>query len=217
MNYSSVVAAASAALLLIACGPSEAELAAQREKAVADSLAAAAAAEHVYSIDPANSRIEWKGTMLGVKSHYGTIAITDGKMTVQGGMPLSGSFAVDMSAINPLDTNYAPDDAKQGTKSMLIGHLQSPDFFDVATFPSAEFTITGASGTTITGDLTLRGQTHSETVTDVVITEENGILSATGKLTFDRQKYGAAWSSGAKDMVLNDNIELNIELSGKAE
>lgn len=41
-------------------------------------------------------------------------------------------------------------------------------------------------------------------------------MKATGKLTFDRQKYGVAWSSGAKDMVLNDNIELEIIIAGQA-
>ena len=38
-----------------------------------------------------------------------------------------------------------------------------------------------------------------------------------GKLTFDRQKYGVAWKATMKDMVLQDNIELTVELVGKAQ
>ena len=67
-----------------------------------------------------------------------------------------------------------------------------------------------------TGMLTVRGKTHEEKVTDILITENGDMVTASGNLVFDRQKYGVAWSSGAKDMVLNDNIELSIEMSGKA-
>ncbi len=206
-----------AALFLVACGPSEAEIAAAKEKATADSIAAAAAAEHSYMLDAAASTVNWKGTMLGVKNHYGTVKMTEGKLTVQGGMVKAGSFTVDMSSMTALDSAYAADDAKQGTRSMLIGHLSSPDFFDVANNPTATFEVTSADATSITGNLTVRGKTNEEKVTDVVVTEENGVVKATGKLAFDRQKYGVAWSSGAKDMVLNDAIELEIALTGNAQ
>lgn len=206
-----------AALFLVACGPSEAEIAAAKEKATADSIAAAAAAEHSYVLDAAASTVNWKGTMLGVKSHHGTVKMTEGKLTVQGGMVKAGSFTVDMTSIAALDSAYAADDAKQGTRSMLIGHLSSPDFFDVTNSPTATFEVTAADATSITGNLTVRGKTNEEKVTDVVVSEENGMVKATGKLAFDRQKYGVAWSSGAKDMVLNNDIELEIALTGNAQ
>lgn len=212
-----VTVVALAALFLVACGPSEAEIAAAKEKATADSIAAAAAAEHAYTLDIAASKVMWTGTMLGVKSHHGTINLKDGSLTIQGGMVKGGAFTIDMTSMAPLDTNYAPDGAKQGTKSMLLGHLSSPDFFDVAANPTATFTITAVEGNTATGDLTVRGKTNSEKVTDIVVTEENGTVKATGKLSFDRQKYGVAWSTGAKDMILNDAIELTVELSGTAK
>ncbi|MBK6882223.1 MAG: YceI family protein [Flavobacteriales bacterium] len=206
-----------AAVVLVACGPSEAELAAATEKAAADSVAAAAAAEHTYLVDVANSKVMWTGTMLGIKSHHGTINLTEGKVSVQGGKLTAGSFTVDMTSMAPLDTNYAADGAKQGTRSMLIGHLQSPDFFDVADHPTATFEITGSDMTSAGGKLTVRGTSDEEKVTDIVITEENGMLKATGKIGFDRQKYGAKWASPMKDMVLNNVIELTVELTGTVQ
>jgi polyisoprenoid-binding protein YceI len=67
------------------------------------------------------------------------------------------------------------------------------------------------------GDLTIRGTTNTEQVTDIVITENaDGTVTATGKLTFDRQKYGVAWKHFLKDAILADNIDLEISLNGKA-
>ncbi len=205
-----------AALFLVACGPNEAEVAAAKEKASADSLAALAATETIYMVNADASAINWKGTMLGIKSHYGTVNLTEGKLAVKGGRVMAGGFNVDLSSMAPLDTNYAPDGSKQGTKSMLIGHLRSADFFDVANFPNASFEITSVGENTATGNLTLRGKTNEEKVTDIVVTEDNGTVKASGKLSFDRQKYGVAWSSGSKDAILNDNIELEIALTGNA-
>ena len=68
-----------------------------------------------------------------------------------------------------------------------------------------------------TGKFTVRGVTSEEKVTDIVVTEENGVAKATGKLTFDRQKYSVKWKAPMKDVVLNDAIELTVELTGNAQ
>ena len=205
-----------AALLFTACGPNEAEMMAAKEKATADSLMVAASMEHSFNVDAANSSIQWKGVMLGVKEHFGTINLKEGTFSVKGGQLSAGSFVLDMTTIAPLDANYAPDDAKQGTRAGLVGHLMSPDFFDVANNPTAMFEITSVEGNTAKGNLTVRGNTNEEMVTDIVVTEEGGVTKASGKLVFDRQKYGVAFSTGAKDMVINDNIELMISLTAQA-
>lgn len=203
-----------AALFLVACGPSEAEIQAAKEKATADSLATIAATERTVNVDVAASNVNWTGTMLGIKSHNGTVALTDAKLMVKGPSVTGGSFTVDLSSIKPLDEAYAPDDAEQGTRSMLVGHLQSADFFDVANHPKASFEITSVEGNTATGKLTVRGVTNEEKVTDIAVTDDKGAITATGKLAFDRQKYGVAWSSGSADAVLNDMIELEVSLTG---
>ncbi len=217
MKFPVLSVVALAAVALVACGPSEAEIAAAKEKAAADSLAALAAMEKSYTVDAAASKLSWKGTMLGVKSHHGTINMTEGSFSVKGGVVTGGKFVVDMKSIAPLDSAYAADDAKQGTRAMLVGHLSSADFFAVDSFPTATFEITSVEGATAAGKLTLRGKTSDEKVTDIVVTEENGVAKATGKLSFDRQKYGVAWKAPMKDVVLNDAIELTVELTGNAQ
>ena len=213
-NTTILSSVALAALFLVACGPSEAEIQATKEKATADSLATLAASERTVAVDAASSTVSWKGTMLGIKSHNGTVALTDANIVVKGPSVVSGSFAVDLSSMKALDDAYAADNAKEGTRAMLLGHLSSGDFFDVANHPSAKFEITSVEGNTATGNLTVRGVTNEEKVTDIAVTEMDGVVSTTGKLAFDRQKYGVAWSSGSTDAVLNDIIELDIALSG---
>jgi polyisoprenoid-binding protein YceI len=208
-----------AALFIVSCGPSEAEIAAAKAQATADSIAAAAAAEHAYTIDPATSVLNWAANVTGPApyGHFGTLAFNSGEFTVQGGVLKAGSFEVNMTSINPTDEAYQPEGSKQGTKSQLIGHLTTADFFDTANNPTAKLTITGGSGNTATADLTVRGKTNSETITDIVITENaDGTVKATGKLVFDRQKYDVAWKHFMKDAILADNIELTVDLNGKA-
>lgn len=210
--------AVSAVMTLISCGPSAEELAAQKEKAMQDSIAAAAAMEKSYSLDVANSHVAWAGTMIGVKTHTGTLNFTEGKFTVKGGQLTGGEFVVDMKNYAMNDTNYAPDGSKMGTKAMLMGHLMSPDFFAVDSFPTAALRITGVNGNTAAGELTVRGRTNPETVTDIAITDNgDGTVKATGKLVFNRQKYGVSWKAPMKDMVVKDDIELNVDIVGKAQ
>ncbi|MBK9177128.1 MAG: YceI family protein [Flavobacteriales bacterium] len=213
---STVLSVAALALLFVACGPSDAEREAARMKAKEDSLAAFAAAEHVYAVDAANSQLQWTGTMLGIKKHRGVVSIAEGKFSLKGGQVISGSFNVDLNTIAALDSAYAPDGSPQGTRANLIGHLKSPAFFDVANYPQASFEVTGVDGNTALGTFTVRGKSDTEKVTDIVVTEENGVAKVTGKLAFDRQKYGVAWDSGSKDAVLSDNIDLEITLTGTA-
>lgn len=213
-----LITLAASAMLLVACGPTEAEIQAAKAKATADSLASLAATERIAHIDSDASNVNWTGTMLGIKKHYGIVRITEGKLAFKGPLVTGGSFAVDLNTIAPQDDanyQYSPEGSEKNTKSMLTGHLKSGDFFDVANHPTASFEITRVEGNTAYGNLTVRGQTHEEKVTDINVSEEGGSVTATGNLTFNRQKYGVAWGTGAKDAVLSDDINLSIKLSGK--
>ncbi len=219
-NIALVSSVALATLFLVACGPSEAEIQAAKEKTTADSLASLASTERVAYIDGAASNVKWTGTMLGVKRHFGNVSITEGKLSFKGPLVTGGSFVADLSTIRPeddADYKYDPEGADKNTKSMLTGHLKSADFFDVANHPNASFEITRVEGDVAHGNLTVRGQTHEEKVTGITLSEAGGDVTASGTLAFDRQKYGVSWSSGSQDFLLNDTIELEITLTGSVE
>jgi len=163
------------------------------------------------SVNSESSRIVWEGTMLGVYSHSGTVALQEGTLEVMGDDIVGGEFVVDLTTMTPTDENYNPEEGK--TKEKLVGHLSSDDFFNVSEYPTAKFVITSydAENNTITGDLTVRGKTHEETVENVSFDPNSG--TATGTLTFDRTKYDVNFQMTAQDMVLSDDIELQIELN----
>lgn len=170
--------------------------------------------EAIYQIAAdTNSRVIWKGVMLGIKEHFGTLNFKEGQISVKGNQVTGGNFIVDMNTINPTDKNY---DAKTGYGvEKFISHITSADFFDVANYPTASFTITSVNGNEATGTLSIRGKENTETVKNISVTEENGIVTAKGTLTFNRKNYDVAWDMPAKDMIISNDVELQIQLSAK--
>ena len=73
------------------------------------------------------------------------------------------------------------------------------------------------NGNTAKANFTVRGKTDVETIEDIQVTETNGEVRATGKMKFDRQKYGVSFSTGLQDAVISDDIELQVELVGRAQ
>ncbi|MBX2982847.1 MAG: YceI family protein [Flavobacteriales bacterium] len=170
----------------------------------------------IYALDTATSEVDWKGTMLGVKSHTGTLHFVNGELTTINGELSGGSFTVDMHSYTFTDTNYAQAGSKGGTRVDLMNHLMSPDFFAVDSFPTAHFSITKVEGNTATGDLTVRGHTQQEQVKNISLTHEGNTIQATGDLTFNRKNYNVHWDSPMKDMTLSNDIVLTVVLKGTA-
>lgn len=203
------------ALFLVACGPSEAEIQSKKDQAIADSLAVEAGKTVTYTVDPSASGVMWSGNMTGAKiySHTGEMKLVKGELTTKGGILQSGAFVVDMNSMTPTDSGYTAE----STKEKLVGHLSSADFFDVANNPTAMLTILSVEGNTAKAELTIRGKTEMETITDLQTSmNEDGTMTGSGKLTFDRQKYGAAFPGPAKDLVIANNIDLTVKITAKA-
>ena len=158
------------------------------------------------NINTSTSSVEWKGVMVGIYSHNGFVSIKEGNLVWQGNTITGGSITIDMETMTQSDSLYKTEENK------LVAHLESPDFFDVANFPTATFEITSSekSTNTVYGNLTVRGITGSEVVEDVIFDVEN--KSATGTLKFDRQKYGVAYKGSKKDMLVGDEVEMTISL-----
>jgi polyisoprenoid-binding protein YceI len=162
------------------------------------------------TIDVAASKLSWKGEMLGLYSHNGSIDMTAGKVNLKDGKITSGDVTINMASIKPLDDAYEP--TGKNTKENLIGHLSTPDFFDIANNPTSTFTITSVNGSTGKGNLTLRGVTQEETIEDLTVTEVGKEVKITGTVKFDRTKYGAKFAMPIKEKVLSNDIQMTFEL-----
>lgn len=158
------------------------------------------------NINTLTSSVEWKGVMVGIYSHNGFVSIKEGNLVWQGNSITGGSITIDMETMTQSDSLYKTEENK------LVAHLESPDFFDIANFPTATFEITSSeqSTNTVYGNLTIRGITDNEVVEDVIFDVET--KSATGTLKFDRQKYGVAYKGSKKDMLVGDEVEMTISL-----
>lgn len=196
--------AASVSLFLASCGSNNHEgEGANAEAPAAEEQVAEATTK---GVDLAESSVKWEGEMLGIKAHWGYIALTQASVEMTGDKLSGGSFVVDMTSIEPKDDVYT----EEQTPEKLVGHLSSPDFFDVANHPTASFEITSVSddGTSAIGNLTVRGITNEEKVENISIADG----TVNGTLTFDRKKYDVSWDAPMKDAVLSDEIPLTIAL-----
>ena len=102
-------------------------------------------------------------------------------------------------------------------------HLRSPDFFDVANYPSITFESRRVTGPrehfTVTGDLTIRGQTREVTL-DVKLngtaTNPMGqtVAGFTARTEINRKDFGLNWNMAleAGGFLVGDTATIEIEL-----
>ena len=162
------------------------------------------------------SHIKWTGKKV-TGQHWGTVNFSQGVVEFKEGVLSGGRFTIDMASIDSKDLTGS-------SKDNLDGHLKSPDFFDVATHKEASFVVSKVEkkeGNTylVTGQLTIKGQSHEESLTAIVY-QKGETLRGEGKLVFDRTKYGIKYYSGKfikdlGDKLIYDDIELSFDLTGE--
>jgi len=167
-----------------------------------------------FKLDPAASKITWTAKKV-TGSHTGDIKFSNGTLSADDKGLKAGTFTVDMKTITCTDI------ADAETNGKLLGHLNSPDFFDTEKNPASTFAITKVAkvkGNTynVTGDLTIKGTKSSVTFpAEVKMSAKNA--TATGKITIDRTKYDIKYGSGKffeglGDKMINDEFVLDLVL-----
>lgn len=171
------------------------------------------------NVDVAGSEIAWLGSK-PTGTHNGNIALKEGSLVVENGTLTGGTFVIDMSSINVLDI---PADNEGNGK--LKGHLSSPDFFDVAKYPTSKFVITGVEDKGdklhVTGNLTLKETTKSITIPAILTKEGNVTTFKSETFSVDRTDFGITYSSkkfdaALKDKFINDLMEISFTVKTKA-
>ncbi len=163
-----------------------------------------------FVVSAEDSKVMWRGEMLGLYAHEGTVEVSEAELMMEDGQISGGNFVVDLTSITPTDENFTPEEGR--TQEKLVGHLSSPDFFAVDSFPTASFTIESVEGNTATGTLTIRGKSNTETVENITFSEEEGRRVIRGTMSFNRMNYDVSFEMPVADKVLSEDIQLDIKL-----
>jgi polyisoprenoid-binding protein YceI len=164
-----------------------------------------APAAESLALTEANGTVEFTGSKVtgkhegGWKKFTGSVDLVDGK-------PEASKVALEID----MDSTFVDNDK-------LLGHLKSPDFFDVAKFPKASFTSTqivqggdkGASHT-ITGNLDLHGVKKSITFPATIeITPAS--VKAKSEFAINRKDFNIVYP-GMPDDLIRDDVVLRFSL-----
>lgn len=168
-----------------------------------------------FTVDASKSTVNWKAEKL-TGSHEGTIGIKSGSFKTSNDKITSGSFVINMTTIVNTDLT----DAEYNKK--LIGHLSSPDFFDVAKFPEAVFTITKPvdltkAVTEVHGNLTIKGISKPLIFKTVIKKDGNSYVFNANSIVVDRTAYNIKYGSGTffsdlGDKVIYDEFTIKLQL-----
>ena len=167
-----------------------------------------------FNIDPSHSRVGFSARHAMVTKVRGAFNEYTGSATVTNG---AASINIEISVAS-VDTRSADRD----------GHLQSPDFFDVANFPKIKFASTsvkdaGSDKIAVDGNLTIKDVTkpitiefeYTGTATDPF---GNVRFGFEGGAEINRKDFGLTWNAALETggILVSENIKLEFEISAIA-
>jgi polyisoprenoid-binding protein YceI len=171
----------------------------------------------VKTLDKSQSKVAWEGTKVTGK-HDGTIGVSSGELYLVDNQLVGGNIVLDMTRIVVLDLE------DPSTNARLQGHLESDDFFSIATYPEAYFEMArlvkiedateGEPNYTISGNLTIKDITHGISF-PAHVKVEDGKVHARADFDLDRTRWDVRFGSGRFFEGLGDNLihdNFNIQL-----
>ncbi len=174
--------------------------------------ALALAGTGTWTIDPAHSQIGFSVKHLVISNVRGEFSKYRGSVSLDDGDVTRSSVEATID-VDSIDTRVPDRD----------GHLRSPDFFDVARFPTMTFRSTkvapaGQGKLKVTGDLTLHGVTKPAVLEVTTAPEVKGMsgelrrgFAATTRIS--RKDYGLTWNKLVENgPVVGDEVTISLEL-----
>jgi polyisoprenoid-binding protein YceI len=179
-------------------------------------LAPAPSRAATWELDPAHSSIGFAIRHMMISTVRGQLRTFTGKATGDPTAPDKGAIEVTIDATSIDTANPKRDE-----------HLKSPDFLDVAKFPTITFkskkiAAAGQGKAKLTGDLTLHGVTK-EVVLDVdgltpAIKDPMGNTRAGAHATtkIDRKDFGIVYNKtlDGGGLMVGDEIDVTIDVEG---
>ncbi|MFD0962732.1 YceI family protein [Pseudofulvibacter geojedonensis] len=167
---------------------------------------------HNYTIKP-DSKIFWQANKI-VGGHTGSFSAEEGILKFEGENLKGGKVTFPIKTLKVTDI---PETEESYGK--LVGHLLSPDFFDMEKYSNATFEITNVEGNKITGNLNLKGITKSISFDAIITHSEDLVQVSSNKFTIDRTLWGIEYNSGKiadpaelGDYLIKDDVEIKIDV-----
>jgi polyisoprenoid-binding protein YceI len=167
-----------------------------------------------WQIDPKHSSAQFAVTHLMISTVRGEFHQVNGTVVIDDA-DISRSFVNVTIDASTVDTRE-PDRDK---------HLMSPDFFDVAKYPTMTFKSTRVEPVApgklkVTGDLTIRGVTKQAvlevTAPKPAIKDPWGLqrTAVSGSTKINRQDFGVAWNKSldAGGVVVGDDVNITLDV-----
>ncbi|MDX1470085.1 MAG: YceI family protein, partial [Flavobacteriaceae bacterium] len=172
--------------------------AAEAETTEAEEVAMTEEGGMEYAVNTANSTIEWKG-FKPTGTHYGTVEVEDGTLTIEEGNVVAGTFVIDM---NTIVANDLEGEKKANLEAHLMGTVEGKegDFFNVNQYPTATFEVTGSNEMEngkmmLSGNLTLKDKTNNITIPVTVTDNGDTVTLTSDTFTIDRTKWDVNYGS----------------------
>jgi polyisoprenoid-binding protein YceI len=167
-----------------------------------------------WNLDPAHSSAEFSAKHMMITTVRGRLAVVGGVIDFDPANPAAASVEATLDAAS-INSGVGDRD----------GHLKSPDFLDVATYPTITFKSTrveptGGDKARIHGDLTVRGTTRPVVLEAEFLgagknpfdqTERAGFIASTA---INREDWGLTWNVAleAGGILVGKEIRISLDV-----
>ena len=175
--------------------------------------ATAMAAPSTWVIDPVHSSVSFKVKHMMISNVVGNFT------------KFSGTIDADEADLSKSKVNVSIDISSITTGvDARDNHLKSPDFFDVAKFPTMTFVsksvkVISKDKLEVTGDLTMHGVTKSVVLavdgpTDAINAMGHTERGASATTKISRKDFGLTWNKAieAGGVAVGDEVTISLEL-----
>ena len=173
-----------------------------------------------FSSIGADSHLEWRASHLGgVQPRFGKVFLKSASISVKEGAIANATVTVDMATLTVESFNEGAAEAGD-----LGAHLKSGDLFNVPTFPTSTFELTGiesAEGdfsSKVTGNLTMLDATKSISFMANVTVTDSEVSIKSEDFSVNRLDWGLSYheegSGGVPlDYIIADDIAFTINVT----